>query len=34
MYPFTGEGGKLILNKIKYATFSFPTLEDAKCSIE
>lgn len=34
IYPFSNESGKLIINKIKNATFSFPTLEEARCAIE
>ena len=34
VYPFIGDGGKLILNKIKFATFSFPTLDDVRSSLE
>lgn len=34
IYPFSNESGKLIINKIKNATFSFPTLEEAKCALE
>ena len=26
IFPFSDEADKIVLNKIKYATFSFPTL--------
>ena len=34
MFPFTGEGGKLILNKIRFATFSFPSLEEVEQAVD